>query len=145
MRVSRPKALYHCKHCGADMWLWPSQAATRIYCTQRCSSVGRRVGYLHHTGYRYIEIDGKAIAEHRLVMQRYVGRPLKAHESVHHVNGDRIDNRIENLELWSSRHGRGQRVSDKLDFAKSLLAEYGIASAQPSPEDMILGAMSLGG
>lgn len=82
-------------------------------------------------GYARIYVPGHSEAmtrgyalEHRVVMADLLGRPLRPNENVHHRNGDRADNRPENLELWVSSQPPGQRVQDLVAHAKKVLELY---------------------
>ena len=57
-------------------------------------------------------------------MEQLLGRDLLGHEEVHHINGVRDDNRVENLELWSHSQPAGQRVEDKVAWAIEMLMLY---------------------
>lgn len=81
-------------------------------------------GHVNKKGYVTIQINGARFLEHRLIMEKYLARPLMKYENVHHKNGARHDNRIENLELWTTSQPSGKRVEDMVIFAKEILALY---------------------
>jgi hypothetical protein len=90
-------------------------------------------GSIDKQGYKTITVRGHPnqmdskgrIREHVYVMSQYLNRPLIKGETVHHKNGDRIDNRIENLELWSKAQPPGQRIEDKIDWCIEFLLQRG--------------------
>lgn len=86
----------------------------------------------HRKGYRYVlqrehprATKGGYVLEHVIVMEQVLGRQLLPGENVHHLNGQREDNRPENLELWIRPHPSGIRVQDAVAWAQEILLRFG--------------------
>lgn len=114
--------------CGGHYSQWHrGEALKEIDRSPRPSSRVNKQGYVEvrlPKGHPCAHAAGWGF-EHRVVMMEQIGRPLDPAETVHHRNGVRHDNRPENLELWTSRHPKGQRVEDVVEFAKEILRLYG--------------------
>jgi hypothetical protein len=117
-RQNRKLADRQCPQCGAAFK--PLRATSR-YCSRPCQWANNggqnaqlETWWINDKGYvegRVLTAQGqRRVKQHRFIMECRLGRLLCPSEDVHHVNGDKADNRIENLELLS--HGEHTRVTN---------------------------------
>lgn len=107
-----------CERCGdAIHWTGYKQR----FCSQVCRTIPLGTVRVLVSGYAEVKTSTGWKSQHRLCVENDIGRPLLKQERVHHKNGVRNDNRIENLELWyvtksSKKDPAGQRIEDLIDY-----------------------------
>lgn len=116
----KPKHYLTCEECGKKYYVAPCVQKKRRFCSLACRNknpyIGEHLRGENHwnwnggktllSGYVYVKAtdhpyknSAQRVAEHRLVMEKHLGRYLTKNEEVHHKNGIKTDNRIRNLEL----------------------------------------------
>ena len=138
MRINNRKneeycSLFECPVCGEDI-IKPTGEGNRLTaCSQSCAETTKEKKaykpFIVVNGYKYIYKPnhpnaikgGRYVAEHRLVLEDKIGRLLTNDEVAHHKNGDKQDNRPENLELMtfskhSSHHAKERLRNERKEF-----------------------------
>ncbi len=136
-----------CIQCGNPMPIQRRPGGTvnrqKRLCSTECRSAFRRERWqaahanaqptrrIVRHGYIRLIVPGtngnpsRDVLEHRYVMEQHIGRPLLPEETVHHKRQwDKTNNSLDNLELWSSNHGPGGRVTDIVAWCIDMLRLY---------------------
>jgi hypothetical protein len=100
---------FTCQHCKTNFKSYKIYRQVK-YCSRLCCGFGRRKPFIIKKGYKRILLkghprtDGKGyVREHILVMEKKLGRFIKTHEVVHHLDGNKLNNNPDNLSLLTSQ------------------------------------------
>lgn len=114
-------AIRSCLVCGQDFYIPQYRKDTAKYCSHRCIALAHPENTLKARNaspimtrskatkgengcknYKTITVNGKSIREHRWIMEQHLGRKLETWEHVHHIDGNHLNNSIDNLEVLSN-------------------------------------------
>ncbi len=151
------RARLTCQWCGDEYLVKRYRAKTSKWCSYACAGKGRAAslkgnrhavghiprnkgaghGYVTENGYRRIKVDGQDLMEHRVVWEEENG-PIPLGHSIHHLNGNKLDNRLENLELLtrgqhSTHHNRHRTYRVGWHHSEETKRKIGQGNRKPKP------------
>jgi len=134
---ARPKKGVICKcfHCEQEFYVPAYRAQLAKYCSRKClaldkpevgqkardnSPIMRRARALKNKNiparrYKTIVVNGKQVREHRWIMEQHLERKLEPWEHVHHIDGNYLNNNINNLEVLSNADHQRKELSEWSD------------------------------
>ncbi len=118
-KAFRVRVTCKCETCGLDFDVIHSRIKKGHgrFCSKECHDIAQRTGSMDAHGYRIIRVNKKKVKEHRHIMALFLGRELTEDEIVHHIDGDKLNNAIENLQLFPSHseHSSLHRTLERLE------------------------------